>query len=117
MIIKYNFTEDVVCSRDRTGRVVTNVPPVVYAPWVPVPKRPGFKWGADGRRQSAFAISILLLFTDEETVKSLYARFKWRYVVSLPPSGGIIKRCDIIEFLVRRAQKEGWQIEYPHPGI
>jgi hypothetical protein len=50
-----------------------------------IPKSPtGFSWGYGGSGPAQLALAILLEFTDSETAKMLYHRFKEHFIVGLP---------------------------------
>lgn len=79
------FDGDVILKFEN-GRVLTNVPHKVvrHSPT-------GFAWGYGGSGPADLALNILLLYTNRETADRLYQCFKWQFIATMPPAGGVIK--------------------------
>lgn len=88
------FEGDVVLLQRGNGQILTNVPHdlVRHSPT-------GFAWGYGGSGPADLALNILLLYTDQETADRLYQRFKWYFIATMDPWGGVIKGDDIRNWL------------------
>jgi len=96
------FYDDIKCSRDELGFITTNVPHriVKHSP-------DGFEWGYGGSGPADFALNILSIFIGQEEAEKYYQQFKKDFIITLPETGGIIKRCDILHWIEEK-KDGGW---------
>lgn len=87
------FDGDVILGHEN-GQILTNVPHTIvrHSPT-------GFAWGYGGSGPADLALNILLLYTDSPTAEEHYQSFKWAFIASMPPQGGVIKGEDIRAWL------------------
>ena len=88
------FNTDVVCSRNASGEVSTNVPRSIvrHSP-------DGFEWGYGGSGPADFALNILVAFIGQSAADNLYQKFKWEFIATLPREGDVIRREDILNWI------------------
>ena len=90
------FQHDIVCRRNPDGTVSVNIQQriVRHSP-------DGFEWGYAGSGPSDLALNILSIFIGQEAAErdGLYQRFKEKFIVSMPKTGGIIKKDEILRWI------------------
>jgi len=96
---------DIILER-RDGTAFINVPHVIvrHSPT-------GFEWGYGGPGPADAALNILLAVTgNREIAEQHYQQFKWEFISPMPEEGGIIRREDILAWLIRQevAQWHCW---------
>jgi hypothetical protein len=55
----------------------------------------GFAWGYSGSGPGQLALAILLQFTDDDTARSLFQRFKDEYIAPLPFGQDFVLEVDV----------------------
>lgn len=103
IILTGNFQNDIICKRHPEG-IYVNIPQVIvrHSPT-------GFEWGYGGSGPADFALNILAQYIGNERANTLYQRFKWEFIATLPDEGGVIRRADVLAWV---AQFEGENHEY-----
>ncbi len=90
------FQHDIVCRRNPDGTVSVNIQQriVRHSP-------DGFEWGYAGSGPSDLALNILSIFIGQEAAErgGLYQRFKDQFIVSMPETGGVIKKDEILRWI------------------
>ena len=66
----------------------------------------GFNWGYGGSGPAQLALALLLRFTDKETARNNYQKFKWDVVANLPQSNFVMTDQTIQEWLNVHLKKE-----------
>jgi hypothetical protein len=61
-------------------------------------------WGYGGSGPADLALNALALYIGRERAErnGLYQEFKWEFIARLPSEGGVIKRRDVINWLVSK---------------
>lgn len=93
---------DIVCRRGSDGTAVVEG---LRQAWVwHSPK--GFEWGYGGSGPADLALNILLAATaDRDFAARHHQSFKWRFVASLPPSGGIIRAAAVLDWIAAKGDQ------------
>jgi len=90
------FQHDIICSRNPDGTASVNIQQRIkrHSP-------DGFEWGYAGSGPSDLALNILSIFIGQEAAErdGLYQRFKEKFIVSMPKTGGIIKKDEILRWI------------------
>lgn len=66
----------------------------------------GFEWGYGGSGPAQLALAILLEFTDEETARRLYQKFKWNVIAGLSHDSFILPAYVVEEFIRKEKESE-----------
>jgi len=59
----------------------------------------GIAWGYGGSGPADFALNALAVYIGSEEAKKYHQDFKWQFVATMPPEGGIIKREDVLRWI------------------
>jgi len=87
---------DIVCRRGADGTAVVDG---IRQAWV-WHSPTGFEWGYGGSGPADLALNILLAATaDRDFATRHHQSFKWRFVASLPHSGGAIRAAAVLDWI------------------
>ena len=93
---------DIVCRRGSDGMAVVEGLRQAWVWHSPT----GFEWGYGGSGPADLALNILLAATaDRDFAARHHQSFKWRFVATLPRSGGTIRAAAVLDWIAAKGDQ------------
>lgn len=88
------FSHDIILSRLDNGTAQANISQRIkyHSPT-------GFEWGYGGSGPADLALNILSLFIPQDEAYRLHQSFKWDFIATMKPEGGMIPNAEIREWI------------------
>ena len=71
----------------------------------------GFEWGFGGSGPAELALNILSQYLSLDDAQKYHQNFKWQFITPIPEAGGVIKRDEIISWIVHQLRMEKYKNE------